>query len=276
MRRATAALLLVVALSFMGIGPAGAHEPPSAGEAALVLETVSKRVAGMLAIIDGRVAEVGRALSHAGTDQKKVRRALKWLCESTPDSVDCVFIGPDGRIASVEPAEYRYAEGTDVSGHDVTIRARETARPYLSPVFGIVEGFNAAVLHHPVLRNGEYAGAVSFPVRIDTIVAEQSRQALRGKSGFDVWAVQPDGLIVYDPRAEATGENLLSGPSSHGRHELAALGSRLAGERQGSASYTLTQGERDIVRKEALWTTVEKYGTEWRVVVTIGKRGAYH
>lgn len=268
-------LLLAAVLGFMWPAPVRADEP-TAGEAALVLEGMSRRVAGMLAIIDGRVAEVARALSHAGTDQKKVRRALKWLCESTPDSVDCVFVGPDGRIVSVEPAEYRYAEGADVSSHEVTVRVRETVRPFLSPVFGIVEGFNAAVLHHPVVRNEAYAGAVSFPVRIDTIVAEQSRQALRGKSGFEVWAVQPDGLIVYDPHLEAIGQNLVSAPSSHGRHELAALGSRLAGERQGSAFYQLNQGERDTVRKEALWTTVGMHGTEWRLVVAIRKKAAYH
>ncbi len=274
MRRRTSALLLVALLGLMCSGPACADQP-SADQAALVLDAVSRRVTGMLAIIDGRVAEAARALAHAGTDQKKVRRALKWLCDSTPDSIDCVFIGPDGRIASVEPAEYRHAEGADVAGHEVTAVARETGRPYLSPVFGIVEGFNAAVLHHPIIHGGVYAGAVSFPVRVDTIVAEQSRQALRGKLGFEVWAVQPDGLIVYDSHAEAIGTNL-SAPSPHGRHELADLGSRLAHERQGSASYTLVRGERDSVRKQALWTTVGMYGTEWRLIVTIVKVSAYH
>jgi hypothetical protein len=268
MRRATALLLFAVLLCCMWPASARADEPTS-GEAALVLDGIAKRVAGMLAIINGRVAEVARALSHAGTDQKKVRRALKWLCESTPDSVDCVFVGPDGRIVSVEPAEYRYAEGADVSGHDVTVRVRETVKPFLSPVFGIVEGFNAAVLHHPIVRDGLYAGAVSFPVRIDTIVAEQSRQALRGKSGFEVWAVQPDGLIVYAPDAGVIGQNV-----SGGHCELAGLASRLAGERQGSTFYQAMQGERDILRKEALWTTVGMHGSEWRLVVTITKRGA--
>lgn len=275
MRRATAALLIAVVLGFMWPGPVRADEP-TAGEAAHVLEAVSRRVTGMLAIIDGRVAEVARALSHAGTDQKKVRRALKWLCESTPNSVDCVFVGPDDRIVSIEPAEYRYAEGADVSDHDVTIRVRETVKPFLSPVFRIAEGFDAAILHHPILRNGAYAGAVSFPVRIDTIVAEQSRQALRGTSGFEVRAVQPDGLIVYDPHAGAIGQNLVSAPSPHGCHELAALGRRITEEKQGSASYSLMQGQRDTVRREALWTTVGIHGTQWRLVVTVRKRGAYH
>ena len=82
------------------------------------------------------------------------------------------------------------------------------------------------------------------------------------------WAMQTDGLILYDPDPEEVGRNLFQDPLYKPYVQLLSLGERIASERSGSGVYEfLGPGLTDPVVKSASWATVGLHGTEWRLVV---------
>lgn len=103
--------------------------------------------------------------------------------------------------------------------------------------------------------------------RPETLLAAIISPVVQGMP-VDVWLMQKDGRILYDPDATEVGRMLFNDPIYEPYPQLLALGTLIANETSGTGRYEhLGRGLQKPVMKDAYWTTVGLHGTEWRLAV---------
>ncbi|MEW6601277.1 MAG: cache domain-containing protein [Nitrospirota bacterium] len=242
-------------------GEPGADIPP-------VLAELEKEITSELNKMDRDLARIAGRLSEKDFKTAGTRKMLGDLCRSYAYAVDCSVVDRNGRMVLVEPEEYANFESSDISAQEQVIRLRESKKPVLSNVIKTVEGIDAVDLEHPVFSSkGELAGSVSVLIRPETMLAAIISPVVQGMP-VDVWLMQKDGRILYDPDEAEVGLMLFDDPMYKPYPQLLALGTLIARERSGTGSYEfLGKGLEKPVMKDAYWTTVGLHGTEWRLVV---------
>ncbi|MBN1455803.1 MAG: hypothetical protein JW945_06110 [Methanomicrobia archaeon] len=249
-------------------------------EVPLVLLTLQAAIQTVLDRMDTDLATAAEQLARTGLESDETRVILNELCEKHLYVIDCCTVDQTGTILVVEPDAYQESEGRDISDQKHVIQLHETQKPVLSRAFRAVEGFDAAALQWPVFApDGELSGSASMLIRPESLLATVIAPAVQGFP-VDLWVMQPDGLILYDPDREEIGRNLFTDPLYQPYPELLALGTEIAANTSGSGSYTfLGRGMSAPVEKSASWVTVGLHGTDWRVVATqvvVGDASAVH
>lgn len=252
-------------------GAAGNEMPP-------ILAELEQEITLRLGKMDAELAAAAEGLSKTGLHGSGARKILHDLCRSAPYAVDCAAVNSSGRMLTVEPEEYRGFEGADISGQEQVFRLHESRKPVLSKVIRTVEGFDAVDMEYPVFSpQGEFMGSVSLLIRPESLLSAVAAPLVQGLP-VDVWAMQKDGRILYDPDEEEVGRMLFDDPIYRPFPQLLSLGMTVSKERSGSGSYEfLGKGLKKPVKKEAYWGTVGLYDTEWRLVVThtLAEDGSY-
>ena len=235
----------------------------------LVLLTLQADIQTVLNSMDTDLAAAAEHLAYTGLESAETRAILNELCDKHPYAIDCCTVDLNGTMVAVEPNAYRESEGLNIGNQEHVIRLQETQAPVLSRAFRAVEGFDAAALQWPIFApDGELSGSVSMLIRPGSLLAMLIAPQVQGFP-IDVWVMQPDGLILYDPDVEEIGRNLFTDPLYQPFPELLALGAEIAANESGSGSYTfLGHGMSALVEKSASWVMVGLHGTEWRVVAT--------
>ncbi len=250
-------MLSMSAMAAEGMPPA--HPP--------ILSELEKKITAELNRIDQDLARLAGTLSEKYMKTDETRKLLGALCRSYSYAVDCSVVDRSGRMVLVEPEEYAKFEGSDISAQEQIIRLQKTKKPVLSNVIKAVEGFDAVDLEHPVFSSrAELAGSVSLLIRPETMLEAIISPVVRG-TPVDVWLMQKDGRILYDPDEAEVGRMLFDDPVYKPYPQLLSLGTLIARERSGTGSYEfLGKGLEKPVMKDAYWTTVGLHGTEWRLV----------
>jgi len=264
----TVKILIVAFMIFLPV-MSGAPAEAAGDEISPILSVLEKEIGLRLNRIDSALASAAKGLSVNGLRSPEARKILRDLCRSTSSAVDCATIDNGGRMITVEPEEYRRFEGADISGQEQIVRLHKAGKPVMSRVIRTVEGFDAVDIEYPVFSaKGGLAGSVSILIRPESLISEVAASLVQGLP-IDVWAMQEDGRILYDPDKEEIGKLLFTDPVYEPFPQLRSLGTMIAKNRTGSGSYEfLGNGLKKRVRKDAYWTTVGLYGTEWRVVAT--------
>lgn len=240
----------------------------SAEEPSAALSKIGGGASDALSKLDGDIANAAGELSKTGLEGPEARGVLTSLCASNKYALECATVSKEGKLLAIEPQKFRESEGTDISTQEHVIRMRTTKQPVMSSVFRTVEGFDAASIQHPVLANGEFNGSVSVLIKPQALLSDAVQPAVEGLP-YEVWAMQPDGRIIYDPDSKEIGRMLFSDQMYALYPELISLGGRIANEASGNGSYEfLKEGLTVPVKKDAYWTTVGLHGAEWRVVLT--------
>jgi hypothetical protein len=239
------------------------------GELPPILSELQKGVQDILESWKSRLAKAAGETAASGLRDDALRGILRPLCQSGPGAVDCSFVNPQGLMTMVEPLEYRKFEGSDISKQEQVVRLQKTKKPVMSRVFRSVEGFEAVDIEHPVISpGGRLLGSVSVLMRPESFLAEVILPFVHGLP-VDVWVMDNEGRILYDPDAEEIGRNLFTDPLYKPFPQLISLGKEIIRKRSGKGSYTFFDtGLKETVKKEAQWATIGLYGTEWRMVVT--------
>lgn len=234
-----------------------------------IITELDKELTLKLNEIDARLAVAAQGLSKTGLRGPEARILLQNLCRNAPSAVDCATIDSAGTMLLLEPEEYRKFEGVTIGKQEQVIRLQKTGKPVLSKVIRTVEGFDAVDIEHPVFSpQGTFLGAVSILIKPESLLASVATNLVQGLP-IDVWAMQEDGRILYDPDREEIGRMLFDDPIYKPFPQLQSLGKTIAKERSGSGSYEFHgKGLNKPVRKSAYWTSVGLYGTDWRVVAT--------
>jgi len=233
-----------------------------------ILSELRKEITTELNKLDHELARLAESISDKDVNAVETRKMLADLCRSYPYEVDCAVVDRNGRMVVVAPEKYAKFEGSDISAQEQVIRLREQKKPVLSNVIRTVEGIDAVDLEQPVFSSrGELTGSVSVLFRPETLLKAVISPVIQGMP-VDVWLMQKDGRILYDPDEAEVGRMLFDDPVYKPYPQLLALGTLIARERTGTGSYEfLGSGLEKPAKKDAYWTTVGLHGTEWRLVV---------
>ncbi|NQV17754.1 MAG: cache domain-containing protein [Armatimonadetes bacterium] len=230
---------------------------------------IKNRVESVLVEMDKDLAETTQKLSLIGIEGEGTRNTLRDLCARHPYAVDCCLVDLDGIITIMEPDPYNKFEGADISDQEHIIQLRKEKNPVLSKAFRAVEGYTAVVFEYPVFsQKKELLGSVNMLIRPEFFLREIILPEIKGIP-IDVWIMQPDGYILYDLDVEEIGRNLFEDELYKPFTELLEIGKKISKEEKGSGQYSFfNEGFTKKVVKKTHWTTLEFYGTQWKIVMT--------
>jgi hypothetical protein len=246
-------------------------EPPATEPPLPVVISLERVVPGLQARlneIDASLAALAADADRDWSTESGVRATLKATLEQHLDILDASYTDPQGVLRFIEPGDYRNFEGTEATAMARLSDSLERGTPVLSGGFPAFDGSLSVMLAHPVVgADAAFQGTVSAQLRPGIPVGDLVRE-LRIPEDYELWVMQPDGLIVYDPDRDEVGRNLFQDPLYAERESLLALGRQIAEHDSGEGRYIFTApGTAEDVIKDAVWQSVSLHGQSWRVVL---------
>lgn len=201
--------------------------------------------------------------------EAEIRGLLTDIIRGEPSVITASYIDLKGILRYIEPREYKNVEGSDISPQEHVIGMMKKPEPVFSQGFKAVEGFTAVVIAHPVSGSGKgYNGSINLILRPEFIV-EPLLKNLSIPPEYELWIMQTDGQIIYDPDSDEIGRMLFSDPLYADYQSLQQLGRKIAANPSGVGEYIFeAPGRNEKVIKNASWDTVKLHRREWRVVLT--------
>lgn len=175
-------------------------------------------------------------------------------------------------LVAVQPSKYSSIIGEDISGQEQNIEMHHTMRPAMSDLIPLVEGFPGVVMVAPIFDgDSKLIGSLSIVIQPYLLIGPIVEGPING-TPISMWAMQTNGTLIYDPDPQQQGKNLFTDPIYTNYSEVQAFTHHVAEEKSGYGTYqyyntNLDNASKQVVAKEAYWTTVGIYGTEWRLVV---------
>ncbi len=221
-------------------------------------------VSANLADIDKALLDASLALSETGVEGSEAREVLDDLTALGPWVVDCITVDLNGTIVEVRPAEYQEVKGASIRDQEHIERLFSTRRPVGLAYIKSVEGFYAMDFASPVFdEEGMFIGAVTALVN-STEFFGQTLAPYQPDGRAKIWAMMPDGTILYDSDAEQIGRNTFSDPLFQALPDLQAVAKRVEMERSGHGAYEMFGAARDV-----FWTTADYQGQEIRLLLSV-------
>jgi len=199
-------------------------------------------------------------------DTTFIRARMLGLFNRSSFVMEFAYVNPQGILQIIEPSAYYSSQGLDISQQEHVKKAFETKQPVLSELFQAVEGLYAAVIMHPIVKEGGLLGAVNALFTPKTIL-ERIITPLVENQTFEMWVMEKGGNILYDQDTNEIGRNLFTDPLYAPFTELIEAGHKIASEPTGETYYSFYQtGTTNKVTKKTYWVTYTLYGTEWKLV----------
>ena len=241
---------------------------PAQNLADKTLAIINQKLTEQMAGLAEDLSATAQTMSGLGMNSSEARVLLSKLLKDRPYIVDVSTVDRSAKLLVVEPAEFKSFEGWDISDQDHVIRLFRTQKPVLSWNFKAVEGFDAADMEYPVFSsNQEMIGAVSAIFKPEILLGSIITETVNNTQ-YAVWAMQPDGRIIYDIDEAEIGKNTFIDPAYQDFPQLLDLGREISVSPTGTGHYQfLDTGLNQIVNKDARWVTFSLYGIEWRLVL---------
>ncbi|MFA5149003.1 MAG: cache domain-containing protein [Candidatus Omnitrophota bacterium] len=234
-----------------------------------VILPLQGKINSSFAKLDAEVAAAARELQKTGIEGPEARKIIRKLAKSSRYAVDCSTVNMKGDLVVVEPEEYRKYEGRNIIDQAQVDLLRKTGRPVLGDVFMAVEGFYATALEHPVFSDkGEMIGSISLLFRPEYFFSSIAEPEVKNLP-VHVWVMQRDSRDIYDDDPKQVGKYILEDPMYKPFPSVINFVKKIAADQTGSGSYDFYDiGTKEVIKKDAVWTTVGLYGAQWRLVVT--------
>jgi len=185
----------------------GAPIPKS--ETPPVLLKLQQTIQEVLDRMDEDLFAAAEKLSQTGLDSPETRIIIAELCRKHPYVVQCGTVDQNGTIVVEEPEAYKRIEGSNISQQEHMVKLHQTQQLGLSQAFRAVEGFDAVVLEWPVFSSEwNLIGLVGMLIRPESFLSTIIAPEVQGFP-IDVWVMQTDGRIRYDPDVEEIGRNFV-------------------------------------------------------------------
>jgi branched-chain amino acid transport system substrate-binding protein len=256
--------LLVAIVLITSFGCGSAHK----NQAEKVLNQAQQNVQAELNHLDQDLAVAAKKLSGLNPTDPLIRSVLSELLVNRPYVIDGCTIDPTGKILAIEPSAYSEYEGSDISQQEHVIRLFQTQQPVLSQTFRAVEGFDAAAVEYPIFSSdNDVVGAVSVLFKPEALLGSIIPPAVQN-TPYYIWAMQTNGRVLYDIDTNQVGKNLFVDPLYQPYTQLISLSREMAIKKSGKGYYEFIDYQsQQVVRKKALWDTVELHGSEWRLIL---------
>jgi len=231
-------------------------------EISLVLVDLTKSFDTLNADMSSATAFVAENIS----DTVAIRAKMLELFNQSSFVLEFAFVTPQGIMQIIEPSVYYPQQGSDISQQDHIIQVFQSKAPVMSKSFDAVEGFNAAVVVHPVLKNAQVLGAITALFLPETILERTILPYVTGQA-FEIWVMEAGGRVLYDQDADEIGLNVITDPLYAGFPELIAAAQLIDAQSSGETTYSFFQtGTNTTVTKKAYWHTWAMPGTAWKVI----------
>ena len=218
--------------------------------------------------IDTAIATHIEAWEGKITSQEDIRVLLAEAQKAHPAVLTSCYVDTKGILKYLEPAAYKDSEGADISKQAHTIAMLQNPTPMISTAFKAVEGFATVAMGRPLYDAKEkFAGSLVLTIdtsRLPQAVLQKNEVA----SGYELWAMEPDGMIVCDHDKDEIGLNLFTDPMYLEHESLQNFGKLVIASPKGEGEYRFkAAGSEEVVTKKAYWDTINIHGRDWRVVL---------
>jgi hypothetical protein len=221
--------------------------------------------------IDAALANASFALSKTGLQGSKAQAVLANLSAVDPAQIDCITVGLNGSILEVEPSEYSYVKGDNIGYQEHIKKLFATKRPVGMAYIKTVEGFYAADFAAPVFdERGCLIGATTVLVNATKFLGHVLAPYQPGNDTTKIWAMLPDGFILYETDASQIGLNAFEDPMFRQFPNLIALAERIRMDSSGYGTYEFYNGQHtQTVKKGLYWMTIYHQGEPIRLMLTV-------
>lgn len=218
--------------------------------------------------IDGSLATLIEKSKLNVEKEDEIRKLLGSIINENPDVVDVSFVDGKGILRQIEPSDYKNLENSDISTRDHVIAMLRTRIPVFSSGFASFEGFLAVDLARPLYDDKKnFVGSISAFIRPELLIDPLLKKSVI-PADYELWIMQPNGMIIFDQDKEEIGRMLFSDPMYADYISLLDLGKKIASNPNGKGNYIfLAPGSKEKVIKNTVWQTVMLHGREWRVVL---------
>ena len=261
-KRLMPAALLMIALALTSVSPALASE-----EEPLILQKAQAKMQEALYSLKEHSIEASRQLSEVELDSYQAGKILRWLRVKEMQVIVASTMSPEGVLVRMEPYEYSRFQGSDVSKQPQVQFMLTKHKPVLSRLFQTVEGYWSVDLEHPIFGpKDEFRGALTatfHPAPFCKAILDRIDPT--GTVRF--YLLQDDGLVLYSNCLEEIGTNVLGSALYKADSEVKKTVDTILAQPEGRISGRHFMGKEasQSQRRRNYWTTVELYGTQWRL-----------
>jgi sensor domain CHASE-containing protein len=224
--------------------------------------------------LDNSIQTTCQKLSITGLDSPTSRSLLSELVAINSLIVNAATSDSNDIIVAVEPTNYSSIEGENISNQEQNIQMHQTMQPAMSDMIPLVEGFPGVVMVAPIFdANDKFMGSLSIVIQPSLLINSSIVPPKEGVEPYPMWAMQTNGTLIYDPDPAQQGKNLFTDPLYTSYTGVQTFTQQVSANQSGYGTYqyyntNLDNASKQLVNKEAYWTTIGIYGTQWRLVVT--------
>ena len=236
------------------------------------LAQVQGKIKGELQSLDAALLDACNQLSLTGLTGTQARAVLTGLLANNSLIVNAATADANDVLLAVEPASYANIEGQDIHTQEQNLYMHQNMRPALSNMIPLVEGFPGVVMVSPVFDGtGQFVGSLSIVIQPYNLIQKYATPVIEADK-FSMWSMQLNGTLIFDPDPAQQSKNLLTDPIYADYPEVQAFTRQVAAEQTGYGTYSyfnkdLSDSSGKVVSKEAYWTTIGLYNTQWRLVI---------
>jgi len=231
-------------------------------------DSLAQDLKATLSQIDSVMAQKIALANHQFGSETQIRELLGAVQSAHEAVTTSCFVDDKGVLRYLEPSEYKSSEGADVSQQEHNQAMLANPQPTLSTAFMAVEGLAVVTLARP-LFNGDDQFVGSLVLTIDPSILAQRVLTLNAiPPEYELWAMEPSGMIVCDQDPEEIGKNIFTDPIYDSYASLKELARTIAGSSSGEGRYRfVATGTKREVEKNATWSSFDYYGRTWRVIL---------
>jgi hypothetical protein len=229
-------------------------------------------IKGELQTLDAALLDACNKLSLTGLTGTQARAVLTTLLANNSLIINAATADAHDVLLAVEPASYSSIEGEDIQSQEQNLYMHQNMRPALSNMIPLVEGFPGVVMVSPVFNaTGQFVGSLSIVIQPYNLIQKYAAPVIEAGQ-FSMWSMQLNGTLIFDPDPAQQSKNLLTDPIYADYPEVQAFTQQVAAQQTGYGTYSyfdkdLSDSSGKVVSKEAYWTTIGLYNTQWRLVI---------
>jgi len=237
-----------------------------------MLAQVQEEINLELQSLDEALLDACNQLTHTGLTGTQARTVLTELVANNSLIVNAATADANDILLVVEPVSYADIEGLDIASQEQNLYMHQNMRPAMSNMIPLVEGFPGEVLVSPVFDStNRFVGSLSIVIQPYNLIEKYVTPAI-ADGQFSMWSMQLNGTLIFDPDPAQQSKNLLTDPIYNDYPEVQAFTRQVVEHQTGYGTYSyfdkdLSDASGKVVSKEAYWTTIGIYNTQWRLVI---------
>jgi hypothetical protein len=239
-------------------------------EMVLILIHSEAAINSELLKLDSLLSNACQQLSTNGLTGPEAEKILNSLyIENSDIIVNAATADKNGILLAVQPIKYSNITGQNIENQEQNIEMYKTMRPALSNLISLVEGFPGIAMVSPVFdTNEQLIGSLSIVFQPYQLIHPIVKDSTKGI--YTIYALQRNSTLIYDANSEEQGKNIFTDQAYAGYTELQTFIHQVVDTKSGYSTYSYFDdlvASRPLASKEAYWTTIGIYNTDWRLVI---------